>query len=325
MKAKLLVCAAVLSFIPSAWAGAAPPRERARFITEDGVEIVGDYYPPAGSGKAPAVILLHMYRSDRGAWKPLVPKLHDAGFAVLAIDMRGHGASTQPTSKRLRKRALDRDATLFNDMHRDVAAAYVWLSKRPTVDLSQFGLVGASIGCSIALDYASRDKSVDAVVCLTPGEDYLGVNSLEDLEQVGRRPMLLLATEGERNASDALGKANSAAEVRIVGKGIIHGTHMFGKIDGIEEHIVGFLDKHVRSTGEKSVAASVNGNEYFAIGSAPDIKLDPIERRLFSSVKEARARGLTGPDSPLDGKMIDTADREDRPAKKSPRSDPRED
>ncbi|MFH0982981.1 MAG: alpha/beta fold hydrolase, partial [Planctomycetota bacterium] len=244
---------------------------------------------------------------------PLIPKLHEAGFAVLALDMRGHGESVQPATMRLRERVAQRDPALFNDMYQDVAAAYVWLAGKPNVDPSQFGLVGASVGCSVALDYATRDKSVDAVVCLTPGEKYLGVDSVEDIKAVGRRAMLLLTTEGERADSDSLAKLNPGAEVRVVGKGVVHGTNMFGKMAGIEDQIVAFLNAHVRSGGEKPVAASLHGHEYFAVGSAEDIKLDPKERRLFSSLEEARARGLTGPDSPSEGKMIDTQeDRTDR-------------
>ena len=70
------------------------------------------------------------------------------------------------------------------------------------------------------------------------------------------------------------------------------------------------------------MAASIRGNEYFAVGSANDIKLDAKDRRLFSSVEEARARGLTGPDSPLNGKMIDTArGRESQPEFDPPKPD----
>ncbi|MCP4592955.1 MAG: alpha/beta fold hydrolase [bacterium] len=288
--------------------------ERTTFPTEDGVTIVADYYPPANRAGAPVVILLHMFRSDRGAWRPLVPGLHEGGFAVLAIDLRGHGESIKPSSMKLARRAIARDEQLFNEMYRDVLGAYVWLMDRPEVDLSRICMVGASVGCSVALDYASRDRSVDAIVCLTPGERYLGVGSTVDIVEVGQRAMLLLATEGERQAIDALSKLNPIAQARVVGQGVVHGTHMFGKIGGIESEVIAFLRMNTRGDGSESVAAAVDGQVYFAVGSAADIKLAPGKRRLFSSPTEARARGLTGPDSPLDGRMIDTADRrEDLP------------
>jgi hypothetical protein len=155
-------------------------------------------------------------------------------------------------------------------------------------------------------------------VALTPGEKYLGVDSIKDVKQVGKRAMLLLATEEERKASDTLATINPSAQARIVGGGKVHGTAMFGSVPGVEDRIVAFLEEHVRSGGERPVAASVNGTEYFAIGSTQDIRLDPKERRLFSSVEEARARGLTGPDSPLDGTMIDTAYQQELPPRTVP-------
>lgn len=333
MRTSVVALAIAVALGAQAWAAGELPRQRVGFATEDGVEIVGDYYRSSASGRSPVVVLLHMYRSDRGSWAPLAARLHGSGFSVLAIDLRGHGESTGPVSMGLRERVKQRDPRLFNDMHQDVAAACAWLSGQPDADLSQLGLVGASVGCSVALDYASRDRSVDAVVCMTPGEKYLGVDSVAHIRQVGKRVVLLLATEGERQACDVLGKVATDAEVAIVSKGVVHGTRMFGVVDGVEDRIVAFLDQHIRDRDGHPVAAAVHGDEYFAVGSQQDISLDPKERRLYSSVEEARARGLSGPDSPLNGKMIDTADADERPktrlpapgATERPESDSRED
>jgi len=40
---------------------------------------------------------------------PLVPYLHAAGFAVLAIDLRGHGESEGPSELGLAKKVESRD------------------------------------------------------------------------------------------------------------------------------------------------------------------------------------------------------------------------
>jgi len=77
----------------------------------------GDYYPPpvANRGTAPMVMLLHMDRSDRQAWQPLVAPLHEAGFAILALDLRGHGDSA---STETRDAAANRDPELFKKMQK---------------------------------------------------------------------------------------------------------------------------------------------------------------------------------------------------------------
>ena len=100
--------------------------------TSAGVVIVGDYWIPKDANPpAQAVILLHMYRSDRSAWRPLISLLEDAGFAIMAIDLRGHGESIKPEDRKLEKRVRDRDPVLFRAMHRDVFGAYRWLQQRP--------------------------------------------------------------------------------------------------------------------------------------------------------------------------------------------------
>ena len=98
----------------------------------------------------------------------------------------------------------------------------------------------------MAIDYTTRDQSVDAVVCLTPGENYMGVDSTAHIKQTGDRPILLLATEDERRATDVLAKLAGNTSGEIVGKGRVHGTNMFGRIDGIEEKIAKFLSENVR-------------------------------------------------------------------------------
>ena len=268
--------------------------QEVRFTTDDGIEIVGDFLP-AQDGRASVVILLHMYRQDRSTWQPLIGALHEADIAVLAIDLRGHGQSIQPMSMGLKDKVMRHDEELFRSMYRDVMAAYTWLSGRRDIDLSRLGMVGASVGCSVAIDYAARDRSVDVVVCLTPGEDYLGVDSrkhIAEFAEHGQRPILLLATEGERQACDELGRIDESATVRIVGKGRIHGTRMFGRIKGVEDQIARFLVERLGAPSEKPVAAAVDGGEYFDVDSIRDISLGS-SRRLYSSAKEAQARGLT--------------------------------
>ena len=293
----VIIAAIVISATPlAAQVPEQLPVETVKFNTEDGVRIVGSYYKPK-QDQAPAVILLHMYRSDRYAWQPLIPTLHEQGFAVLAIDLRGHGASIQPLGKQLPQRVRQRDPQLFRQAYRDVMAAYGFLAGRKEVDLSRLAVVGASIGCSIAIDYAARDRSVDVVVCMTPGEDYLGVDSRADIKQFakhGQRPILLLASQEERQASDALAKLCSSATVRIVGPGTVHGTHMFGQIKEIEQQIATFLAKHLMKgeDKEKPVVAAVDGDTFYLLHDPAVKQLDSAKRRLFSSADEAKHRGL---------------------------------
>jgi pimeloyl-ACP methyl ester carboxylesterase len=277
-------------------------------MTEDEVEIHGDYAPPRSGRdeKAPAAILLHMYKQDRTTYAPLIPHLHKAGFAVLAIDMRGHGESTGPPEAELAERVEKRDSRLFGVMDRDVGAAYLWLAGQPEADLTRFVLVGASVGCSVALEYAARDRSVDGVVCMTPGTKYLGIDSVRHAKKYGERPVLLLASEAERRAVDELAKHLPEATVEIAGSGTqappddptaLHGTRMFGRVPGIEQTITEFLLKAAGGETAEPVVASIKSNVYHVPDSGFARMIKDENRRWFSSAEEAAGRGLRPPKS----------------------------
>lgn len=264
------------------------------YTTADGVVIVGDYWTPIDmSKKAPAVILLHMFRSDRSAWLPLVPELEKAGFAVMTIDLRGHGQSIMPEDRQLAKRVSDRDPGLFQAMHHDVTGAYHWLQQRPEVDLSRLAIIGASVGCSVAIDYAGGDKSVDVLVLMTPGKNYLGLDSMAHLKKYGRRPVLMLASEEERSGgTDALAKLADDAQVKIYDQSGIHGTRMLGKVSGVAQFVAKYLAEHVGPPSGEVVHAGVSGTAYYLPDSAHAKRLSLENRRIFSSAAEAQQRGL---------------------------------
>jgi dienelactone hydrolase len=278
--------------------------EKVSFVTQDNIVIHGGYTaaPRRGAVKAPIAILLHMYRHERSIFDPLVPHLHRAGFAVLAIDLRGHGESVGPPEMGLADRVASRDPRLFQSMDRDVEAAYLWLAGQPGVDLARFVLIGASVGCSVALDYAVSDRSVDAVICLTPGTNYLGINSSADVRKYGERPLLLIASEPERTAAEELGRLATGATVRIVpgeleDRMALHGTRMFGRVAGIEKQITEFADKAVGPPPKEPVVASINSDVYHDPDSGIAARITESNRRWFSSAAEARKRGLRPPKS----------------------------
>jgi dienelactone hydrolase len=284
----------LVSFVWLVTAHAAPGAETPQVVTfqaSDGMRLTADYFPPPEDLRslAPMVILLHMYRSDRHAWQPLIRPLHEAGFAVLAVDLRGHGDSATTET---RQRVLDRDPKLFREMQNDLRGAYDFLAAQPRVDRARFALVGASVGCSVALQYAARDRSVDAVVCLSPGLDYLGLDSAGDIAQITGRRLLLIATEDEKDAVYTLEKRGSGVEVQIPAGASAHGTNMFGVVDGIERDVVAFLKHAVGGANTAIVYGSINSDVYHEPDSAWVKQISPSNLRYYSSAAEAEARGL---------------------------------
>src|SRR5262245_17272407 len=68
-----------------------------RTFTHDVVTVSGDvriHYVTGGSG--PALVLLHGFPQHWREWRLIMPRLADAGYTVLAPDLRGFGLSDRP-------------------------------------------------------------------------------------------------------------------------------------------------------------------------------------------------------------------------------------
>ena len=114
----------------------APPGVVVRLQASDGVPIAGSYWPgrrPDG----PAVLLLHGINNNRDRMREQALWLHGQGYAVLAIDFRGHGESGAE------------ERTYGWHESRDAAAALAFL--RAGHPHRKVGLIGVSLGGAAAL------------------------------------------------------------------------------------------------------------------------------------------------------------------------------
>ncbi|GEM_PF-2395299 len=227
----------LLPFLPPLF-GAEP---KPAIKTEDGVQIFAEFRPAdlKKGAKAPAVLLLHEVGKDHKAWAPLLEPLHKAGIHVLAIDLRGHGASKKN----------DKDAdNPFPSAHLDAEAALAWLRARPDVDADRISLVGASIGCSLALECMAKDPRLLSAVLLSPGPDYKGVDSLAPLKAFGERPLWILSPESEteqvKPLQEAAKEGHAVLETQIC-PGSAHGTALFASEKGMAGNIAKWLSRQV--------------------------------------------------------------------------------
>jgi len=204
------------------------------FDTSDGVTIEADWYPVKikDGEKTPAAILIHMYPAQRSSWKPMVPLLRDRlGIALLAYDIRGTGGSIEPAEKELEKGYQGPDPAHFADAWKDAEAAFDWLGKQSHIDTERVILIGASVGCSISIDYAHREPKIQGVACLSPGADYMAIDTLSHIKDVKNAKVLLIAPKGEYDAVEAIMNAGKG-KAKIKGKQYPggrenHGTRMF--------------------------------------------------------------------------------------------------
>ena len=93
----------------------------------------------------PAVLLVHDYGRDRSQMLPLVRPLHDAGFVVMVVALRGCGTSESWSS------------TFGLLESNDVKAAVAVLRKRNFVDPKRVAVIGVGTGANAALLAAAED------------------------------------------------------------------------------------------------------------------------------------------------------------------------
>jgi acetyl esterase/lipase len=163
--------------------------QRVQITAPDGLKQIADLYLPTevGESGAPAVVLIHMYGSTRQSWESLIPPLIEAGYAALAVDLRGHGE----TGGRA-------DWKITGD---DVLACLDWLRQQGGIDPAKINLIGASIGANLALRALAADEAVVTVIALSPSLNLYDL-ATEDAVKQSRRPIFLTVAQGDGPAAD---------------------------------------------------------------------------------------------------------------------------
>jgi pimeloyl-ACP methyl ester carboxylesterase len=146
-------CRAVL--VALALAGLAAAQDHVSFPTEDGGIVFADLY---GSGSR-GVVLVHGGRFNKASWAPQARALVEAGFRVLAIDLRTYRPWRDGAEAK-----SDDDGLRF-----DVLAAVRYLHKKGARTIS---VVGGSMGGDAAMEAveAGGPDRIDRVVLLGAGE-----------------------------------------------------------------------------------------------------------------------------------------------------------
>ncbi|MGB7341566.1 MAG: alpha/beta fold hydrolase [Phototrophicaceae bacterium] len=228
--ALILIMMLLLVFVATAQEDV-PVFETVELDAADDLTLVADYYlpPVMVTDDAPAVILLHMLGGRRGDYDPLIPALLDAGFVVLNVDLRGHGATGGAQDWDL---ALD-DTQLWFD----------WLGEQEIV--SQVGIIGASIGSNVALLACDNDTDCVTTVALSPGIDYRGVMPADAL--INGLNALLIASHNDRASATAVRSFFSEATGYVSTRlylGNAHGTRLFAnQLESVSDAIVAWLDE----------------------------------------------------------------------------------
>lgn len=211
------------------------------------IRIVGNYWEGMTSK---AVILIHMMPATKESWTLLANALNEQGYHVLAIDLRGHGESTE----RLKPSDMSTDRL---DYHRfsdkqhkrsiiDVIGAQNWLRSRG-IKTRNIYVGGASIGANLAIKYISLTDGAPGGFMLSPGLDYHGVNIEALLDAMNKKIRLLfISADDDQYSAQTVRKLHTQHPDLIYERVYFsggHGTDLFQAHDALIDEIIKFIDQ----------------------------------------------------------------------------------
>lgn len=195
------------------------------FESKDGGILRASLYRPA-SPQPPGLILVPTRNSSREAWSMFAQTAQEAGYLCLAVDLRGQGESLPPRGQPSSQRDFsteDWKRALY-----DIAAAreaILACGAHP----DNLAIVGAGLGANLALQYAVADPAMQAVVMVSPGLDYQGIQTDKAIIALANRPVLLMASKGDSYAAGSCARlkalAPSFSELREY-EGAAHGVDL---------------------------------------------------------------------------------------------------
>lgn len=210
--------------------------EKIKFITADGVKIIGNWFPASGKK---VVFLLHMRPKTKESWNEFAAGLNAAGFSALSIDLRGHGESTEQNGNTIYYENFPDGS--HAECRLDVDAGLDWLRKQGVGELY---IAGGSIGANLAIDAMSRYPEIKKGIALSPGLEYLGVSAENTIRDV-KNGLLLVASKDDAYSYDSTKKLhnlNPSTDIKLY-ETAGHATEMFSSEAGLMSELINWLKK----------------------------------------------------------------------------------
>ncbi len=286
LSAMVAVLGALLCETNNACAQAPPKKttsEDRALIAKDGASIQITYFKSTVGQDAPVVVMLHGKGSNRLAWKLYAEALQKADFAVVTVDLRGHGESSGGSGAGASGKKSDSNAPKARDYQAmvtfDMEAVKKFLfeeHQKKQLNMNKLGIVAADMSTPVAIAYTEYDwekkpyddaptlaqqtprgQDVQALVLLSPEATVPGLNVSKSVGviRVLGRPVLIGVGSKKRDDLTAANKIYDLLALKKEGYEHIYfekydtpleGTNLLGKNLKVEQHMYAFLVKHVK-------------------------------------------------------------------------------
>lgn len=156
-------------------------------------------YNQSSKQKYPTVLLLHSLGYTSKNWGNLISYLNKAGYAVIAMDLRGHGKSVYDSKLHehswvyFKPKAYQR----FPSDVVDILNQAQKTSKK--VSVNNYAIIGADIGANTAILAARQFKyKPKAMALISPSINFKGLYVPIKLTEIGTVPVLAMACTQDR-------------------------------------------------------------------------------------------------------------------------------
>jgi len=229
----------------------APATPNVSFGEADGTLLRGYLSLPAGSGKSPAVLMVHEWWGLNNDVARLADALAEQGYVVLAADaFRGSVAQNPAEASR------QVSSTPASQISGDLDAALSYLKGHPRVDSARVAVLGFCFGGTQAMRMGTRRADLAAVVI------FYGSGPITDPEQLGAmreagpvlgiygaedRNIPVSQVEGFRSALSSRGVRNQIEIYPGVGHAFVKSTTFRdgGAAQGAWERMLAFLKENI--------------------------------------------------------------------------------
>lgn len=261
--------------------------------TKDNVAINITYFPSTAGRNAPVAVLLHGEKGNRLVWHTgtgnipgFAPALQSNDFAVVTVDLRGHGqniagdggaAASNKKADTHKPTARDFQAMVVGDMEAVKRFLYEEHQKE-MLNMNKLAIVGADFSTAIALAYTELDWSkepyddapvpaqrtpkgqdVRALILISPDATVPGVPTNVAAARIRAMQMPVMIAVGSKDASDrnAANKLNEQLAPKQVEKPYVffekfdsklRGLNLLNKNLNLEPRMYNFLDEYVKKT-----------------------------------------------------------------------------
>lgn len=131
--------------------------EEVSFSAPDGYVLEGTLWNPRPFSNQPTLILIHDYGKDRHEFDPVISKIQERGFGILAYDIRGFGESQGITSN-------------VQEYPDDVYGAVRYIQSNPVLSANGIGIIGNVLGGHLAFTASRTISTVRAIAVFGPSE-----------------------------------------------------------------------------------------------------------------------------------------------------------